>query len=225
MDLLLTEELMLLALDDEKGTIVPHAGTSLDFGLAGAVLIELKRAGLIRIENHKVIPADGLSASDQISGEPLLDTCWQQIRKAHISHTVRYWISRLGGKMHPLRAELIDGLVRKGILEKKAGRVLWLFKSSRYPMVNSAYENRLRARIRAIVLENHQPDMKEYVLLALIKACSLLPELFPDAKEQQTAIGQMDSLLASNQYAEAIDEAVQEIQQMILNVAIMGVVR
>ncbi len=40
----LAEELLLLALNEEKGTVVFAASTALPYGLAGALLIELAQA-------------------------------------------------------------------------------------------------------------------------------------------------------------------------------------
>jgi hypothetical protein len=64
-DLLLAEELLLLSLDDEKGS--DQTWSSLDGGLAGALLLELTEDGALRLDgDDKLVP--GASAP----ADPLL---------------------------------------------------------------------------------------------------------------------------------------------------------
>ncbi|RLE17804.1 MAG: GPP34 family phosphoprotein, partial [Acidobacteria bacterium] len=68
MKLTLSEQLLLLALKDEKGTVVSKAGIALDFGLAGALLLEMTVSGRINIRDGKLIVQNATP-----SGDPLID--------------------------------------------------------------------------------------------------------------------------------------------------------
>ncbi len=54
MQLRLAEELLLIALDDEKGTIISSAYLAIGYGLAGAILMEMAENKKIEIEGKKI---------------------------------------------------------------------------------------------------------------------------------------------------------------------------
>ena len=62
----LAEELLLLALNEEKGTVLTAASMALPYGLAGALLVELIEAGLVRIEGKELVAALRGSARDEM---------------------------------------------------------------------------------------------------------------------------------------------------------------
>ena len=66
MRLSLAEELLLLSLRDDKGTVVNSASMGLPFGLAGAVLMELALQEKIRIEGKKLVAAPAGEIGDAI---------------------------------------------------------------------------------------------------------------------------------------------------------------
>jgi hypothetical protein len=51
---MLATDLLLLALDDERGTVLSQAAIGLDYGLAGALVMELALRGRIRIDDEAV---------------------------------------------------------------------------------------------------------------------------------------------------------------------------
>ncbi len=53
----LAEELLLLAMHEEKGTVLLRAATALPYGLAGALVIELVEAGLLRLDGKNLVAA------------------------------------------------------------------------------------------------------------------------------------------------------------------------
>lgn len=54
----IAEALILLGTDDEKGTAVSSASSSLNYGLTGSILSELAMMGRIELKDGKVILAD-----------------------------------------------------------------------------------------------------------------------------------------------------------------------
>ena len=78
--LFLHEEIMLLALRDEKGTF--EFGSMYNYALAGAILAELLLAGRISVESGKKKLIDLMSREPM--GDPVIDECLQEIVSANV---------------------------------------------------------------------------------------------------------------------------------------------
>lgn len=158
----LAEELLLLALDDEKGKEI---AASLDYGLSGAMLLELALKGRLQID------ADEVSISDPSStGNPLLDKIATKIAQSKRKRSAQHWITNLN---MAIKERVLTGLVEKGILRREEKRFLRVFKVQRYPLADAAVEREVRDRLRAVVLTDATPAPRDVMLISLISACSL----------------------------------------------------
>ena len=174
----LMEELLLLALDDEKGKIIFSSSSALPYGLRGALLLELALMKKIDVVNKKLVVIN-----DNPTENSLLNNALEMIANHHKQKKVKYWVSKLKSKMKQLRKDLLSGLMDKGIIEKKDEKILWLIPTKRYPTKNPIPENEVRSRIIDIVLHNKQADERSLMLISLINSCSLIKEVF--AKEDR----------------------------------------
>ena len=62
----LAEELLVLALDDSNGKVHSSAAASLEFGLAGAILMDLGLAGKLSFEQERLEVVDAAPVGDSI---------------------------------------------------------------------------------------------------------------------------------------------------------------
>lgn len=169
----LPEELLLLALHDEKGSVIPAAATVLNGALTGAVLMELGLAG--RLQDA----ADGaLIADPRPTGDALLDEAAQRIADADRPRLASYWVGRLARSMPGLKDRLLGGLVARGVLERRERRILWIFPTRSFPLADAASEQQARDRIRAVILDEQVPDQRTSALIGLVRACNLIDEVF-----------------------------------------------
>ncbi len=183
MELKLYEELLMLGLDDETGEIILPASAALPYGIAGAVLLELYFAGKVKFENEKIIPL-----TKEFPEDPILDEALKLI-SSYKSESAKYWIRNINSEMGHLVERIENGLVQKKILQKIEKKILWIIPVERYPTLDAISEANLRIHIRAIVLENAEPDDRMLALLSLIKASNLIDELFlKDERKQATKI-------------------------------------
>jgi hypothetical protein len=93
-------------------------------------------------------------------------------------------------------------LVEAGILAQDRRKVMGIFSSKSWPMVDGAPEAELRSRISDVLDRGDQPDQLTGCVIALIEAAGVLPVLLPTkekdlrkartarAKELATADGQ-----------------------------------
>src|SRR4051812_3224499 len=144
----LPEELLLLALHDEKGSVIPAAASVLNGALVGAILMELGLAGRIQ-EN----PDDTLFVDPTPTGDAIVDEASQRMSEADRPRLASYWVGRLARRMPRLKDRLLEQLVARGVLERRERRILWIFPARSFPLADAAAEQQARDRIRSVVLE------------------------------------------------------------------------
>ena len=162
---LIAEDLLLLLLDDEKGTVV---GTShLQTVLGGAVLIELAhdRCGDRRGE-------EGMWKSAKVRAQPDAAPDDELLRRAagvvaEKERSAQDLVNRLG---KGLKDELLDRLEQRGILERREDKVLGLFPRTRWPAVDSSHEDAVRRDLTAALVQGVQPEQRTACLIALLSA-------------------------------------------------------
>jgi hypothetical protein len=136
---MLATDLLLLALDDERGIVLPQAALGLDYGLAGAIVMELALHGRIRVDD------DVVSVSGPASDDALLDDALRAIAAAP-GKNLSHWVWHLSRDLGGLRQRLLDRLVMQGTLEKREKRVLLLFHRNVYPERDARVEHDPRHR-------------------------------------------------------------------------------
>jgi len=202
MKLSLAEELLLLSLRDDKGTVLCSASVGLPFGLAAAVLMELAIKEKIRIEGKKLVAAP---AGD--TGDAILDECLNLIRAATKPKTVQSWISRLGGRKSIQRSYL-DRLVQKRVLRREERRILWVFPADRYPTSNPLEELEVRRRLRQTAFTATAPNARTRFLVSLVRACDLIGEVFTDRDERKKAKKRFAELVKEEAFGKAAADQV-----------------
>ncbi|MBE0477933.1 GPP34 family phosphoprotein [Candidatus Aerophobetes bacterium] len=184
------EELLLLALDDEKGVIIDK--TSIGYGLVGALLMDLSLMDRIEVDLDNLRLVDALP-----TGDSLFDWVLARIARSRETRTVAYWIITLRQESKDIEEQVLERLIHKQILREEEQKILWVFARRRYPMQNDREEKEVKTRIRSVVLSDDIPDSRDVVLISLIKACYLTNEIFseeelPKVEKRIEQIARMD---------------------------------
>lgn len=157
----LAEELLLLAYD-EKGNIVCNL-TALNNALTGALLIELLLLRRVSFEQNYLVLIDTRSTGDDI-----LDEVVSLIEQHSHLLNPQQWINRLQSQMHNIRGRLLAQLIEEDILTVNEEQFLWIFKSFRYPEVDTSYKRAILNRIRIAVSETKTIPLRTNALIGLI---------------------------------------------------------
>lgn len=208
----LAEELMLLALDDEKGNVLTAA---LDYGLSGAMLLELALNGKLQID------ADKVSISDpRATGASLLDKVAAKISQSKRKRSSQHWISNLN---MPIKKHVLADLVEKGILRHEEKRFLRIFKVERYPLADALVEQEVRDRLRSVVLAGTTPTQRDIMLISLINACDLKKALL-SRDESKSSAKRIAEITDGNYIGDATTAAVSNATTAAVSAATMAAV-
>ncbi|MFQ5822601.1 MAG: GPP34 family phosphoprotein [bacterium] len=202
----LAEELLLLSWHDEKGTVLSSASMSLQYGLSGAVLMELSLMGRLHIDKKNLVVVDATPTGDDI-----LDEALTIIKHSKRKRNAQYWVSKLSREIKNLKERLLNRLIHKGILKKEEHRILWVFPSQRYPTEDAKVEQEVRDGIRAIILDGKTPEPRMAVLISLVNACNLVGEIF-SREERKVARKRVKEIAKSNLIGMAVSDTVAGIQ-------------
>jgi Golgi phosphoprotein 3 len=216
-DLWLHEEVLLLALKDEKGT--PHSA-QYSFALGGAMLAELLlQERLILEEKPRKKPLkkgkkpDYLVAVDnpKALSDPILDECLHRVSTSKKPRSPQDWVTRFA-QLKDAKRRIAVGLCRKGILREREDRILVLFRRTAYPTLDGAPERRVLARVlEAVTGDSQELDPRTAVLVALANGTGILKpvlgkDLVKQRKDRIKEIGEGDIV------GEATKAAVQAAQ-------------
>ena len=161
---LIAEDLLLLLLDDEKGT--PSSWVGVQTVLGGAVLAELALRGLVTVEEE---PSAWRSATVHATGDaaddPVLDDALATV--AEKPRAASDLVDRLG---RDLQDTLAERLAERGVLERKDSKVLGIFSRTRWPAADTTRETDVRRTLAAVLLEGQEPDERTRALVALLRA-------------------------------------------------------
>jgi len=202
-ELWLHEEVLLLALKDEKGT--PNAGM-FTIAMGGALLADLllnerfvleekprkkplkpgkKPAYLVAVDNPKPL------------ADPVLDECLHRVVTSKKPRSPQEWVTRFG-QLKDLRRRVAVGLCRKGILREREDRILVLFRRTAYPTLDGAPERRVVDRLQdAVAGDSLDLDARTAVMVALANGTGILKhvlgkDLVKQRKDRIKEIGEGD---------------------------------
>lgn len=178
--LYLHQELILLALRDDKGTF--SAGMFI-YAVAGAMVSELLLQEKIAATDDKkqfvsVVDASPLS-------DPILNELLQKIRESAKPKSLQHWVSS-AAHLAKLRHRIAQQLCDMGILKEDEKKILWLFTQKVYPELDGSYEDAIRIKMANVMFHpDAKPDSKTLVLISLAHHTDLLkPNFAPEELRQ-----------------------------------------
>lgn len=207
-ELRLYEEILLLALKDEEGTVAP--GAMYQYAVGGAILAELllaRRIGVIEEKRRKLVEV----LDNAPLGDDLLDECLTKIRIAKKRASLQTWVTKFAG-IRNLLHRVAWGLCRRDILQMDEKKVLLLFTRTVYPEVNLEPERHVIDRLHeAVFTDTPQVDERTVVLLSLARSAGILPVVF-DKKQLKTRKARIEQVVNGELTGKAAKEAIEAMQ-------------
>lgn len=212
-DLGLHERALLLALDDDRGTI--HQAAMYAYAVAGGILAELLLAERIRLEERpgkKKALVEVASATQ--TGDPVVDEVLEKIRTAKRRAPLDRWVARVAQTSN-LKHRVAQRLAWKGVLRATEDRVLLLFRRRIYPELDPEPERELAASLREAVLgDSDDVDARTAILAAMGWRAGLLRPVL-DRKQLKARKQRLESLAKGDAVAGATKAAIAATQAAI----------
>ena len=199
------EEIILLLLRDDDGRFVHIPSWSLEYAIAGGVLMDLAMENRIDTDLENLILIDATPV-----GESLLDPTLAEIAAGEL-HDTRYWVEHTSKKASVIREEALSRLVDLGILERQDDRFLWVFRSRRYPVIDGRAEREVKLRLTGVLFSDEIPDPRDVMLICLADACGIFREMF-SRRELSQATARIDQVRRLDLIGQAMTQAIHDIE-------------
>lgn len=206
----LYESFILLALDRLKGKFLIDS-LSLNYGLAGALLLQLTKDELISVEQKKIVVKNNGSRENKI-----LDDCLTLIKSSRKIRSAKYWVNKIGSRAGKYKIQILNDLVDKRILSVKKRKVLWIFTITNYPVIDNTQIDEVKNRLVDIVLNYRKPELDELLMLSLVNSCKLTRIIFPNKNDHKKANERLKELTKNIEIGETIAQTIKEIQAAVI---------
>lgn len=200
------EEVVLLLLQDTGGRLVRVPAWSLNYALAGGVLMELALENRIDTDLDNLLLIDAAPVDDS-----LLDPYLAQIAAAAEKHDAAYWLDQIADAADSIYAATLARLVERGILEQRDDRILWVFRSRRYPAVDGVAEREVKLRIMGVLFSDEIPDPRDVMLICLADACGIFSHLL-SRQELSQVTTRIEQVRRLDLIGQAMSQAIQDIE-------------
>ena len=208
-ELNLLEKYLLIALDDDKGSFV-NDSIHLHYGFAGAILLEMAIRGKIEVFGEKIILKDRATEKEIALNKAI------ELMVEEGGMKTKDLVGKLSKKASEFKNDTLQKLINKGVLEKKEGKILWIFPNDKYPTQNNLPENKLRQRLNDVVLYGKKAEAEDVMLLSLINVAGLTKEAFRDAEDRKAIAKKIEAMTSDMKLSQVINASIREIQAAIM---------
>ncbi len=193
--LTLTQELILMLLNEETGYFHQVPGWHLNCAVVGAVLAELSLRSRIDTDMESLFLVD-----ESETGNPALDLILKEIAAESGQRNAQYWIERLAPRAESIIDSVLDRLVDLKILEYHDGEFWTLAPTAwRGELYGKSEEGTagqfIRTRISRVIFTDEIPDPRDVIIICLINTCDVFRFIFQlddEAEERIEFICKMD---------------------------------
>ncbi len=199
------EEMILLMLNDDDGRFARVPSVSLEYALAGGVLMDLALENRIDTDLEKLILIDATP-----TGDSLLDPTLAEIAEGG-ENDARYWIERTAARSDEIRELVLERLVNQGILERADDRFMWVFKSRRYPTIDGEAQREVKLRITGVLFSDEIPDPRDIVIICLSDACGIFKSIFT-SQELDRVTPRIEQVKRLDLIGQAMTQAIHDLE-------------
>ena len=191
----LTEELILILLNEGNGYFHQVPGWDLNCAIIGGVLAELSLHARIDTDKDSLFLLDSRE-----TGDPTLDPVLKTIAEEPTPRKAQYWIERLAPRAESIIDMTLDRLVEMKILEYHDGEFYTLSRTAGHMglFADSTGPNRLqfvKTRISNVIFNNELPEPRDIIIICLVNTCDVFRFMFPldeTAEERIDFVCKMD---------------------------------
>ncbi|MGH3351109.1 MAG: GOLPH3/VPS74 family protein [Nocardioides sp.] len=212
--MLIAEDLLLLVLDDEKGTL---ASSWVQQALGGAILTELAMAGSVEVmPKSGFTPAKAMAVPGRRPDEPILAAAYDSLAVKPMS--AKNAVTNLGKGLHEaLAARLCD----RNILRRRDDRILGIFPRTTWPAADSTHENAVRGQLVSVLVQGATPDARTGPLIALLSSIDLAHKVVDTRGVGAGAVKKRAKEIARGDWAaKGVKDAIEEVMAVMTTVMV-----
>jgi golgi phosphoprotein 3 len=205
------EELLLLSHDEKTGHFL-NMDDAMP-ALAGAVLMELAIRDRIDTDLDKLMVVDATP-----TGEPVLDRILAQMVAEPGTHSTDDWVDFLKHNGQEIHDAALARLIERGILRREESKILWVFGTRRYPLIENHEQQEVKLRIANLLMSDEIPDARDVVIIALAQSCGLLEHIF-SVDELESSKARIEQIVRLDLIGQAVRAAIENLRIQTISLA------
>ena len=209
--LTISEEVLLLFLDDGKGTFIRGPDIHVELAMSGAVLMDLALANRIDTDPERLFVVDRSPVGDEV-----LDRLLTRIAASEQERSTEYWLNWIREDVPEIMGHFIDRLVDRGILRRMEEKILWVFETRRYPVIDDREEREVKRRITSVLFSDEIPDPRDIVIIGIVNACDLL-EVILHHREVEKVRDRAEQIAKMDFIGQAVNNTINDVRASILS--------
>lgn len=215
LNLSLPDQLMLLSLDDDKGSF-DASGIYLSYNLIGSAIAELVINGNIKLVDKTLVAASSEGITHPFLSKFYTDftTKWDGKKsKAILQHFALHFTT--------FKELIINHLVGLDILKVEHKKILWVFKSKKFPQNNGLPESLLRSSLKRKLKGIEPLTEKDICLIKFLLTTGLIKQFKPQHKKLSLFKKETEQLLKAAAVPEHFKILQQEIDDSIITAIVV----
>jgi hypothetical protein len=213
--LTLAEDIILLLLDDDTGKLASIDLMTLNYAMAGAVLMDLALRNKIDNDLESLIVADSTP-----TGLQMLDTYLDKISSENKENNTRYWLTELSNYGEDIVDSALNMLVEKKILKTEEKKILWVIGTRVYPMIDDKEEKEVKRRIIDLLMSDEIPTPQDVVLVSLMDTCSLFTTIL-SSKEVEKLSSRIEQIKKLDLIGQEVTKVLERLRSDIAEAMLM----
>jgi len=213
--LTLAEDIILLLLDDDTGKLASIDLMTLNYAMAGAVLMDLALRNKIDNDLESLIVADSTP-----TGLQMLDTYLDKISSENKENNTRYWLTELSNYGEDIVDSALNMLVEKKILKTEEKKILWVIGTRVYPMIDDKEEKEVKRRIIDLLMSDEIPTPQDVVLVSLMDTCSLFTMIL-SSKEVEKLSSRIEQIRKLDLIGQEVNKVLERLRSDIAEAMLM----
>jgi golgi phosphoprotein 3 len=204
------EKFLMIAHHPEKGRFM-ISGMFIQFGIAGAILLDMSLEERIDILNKRLIlKTPGTSA------DPLTNEVTTLISRDPRPRRVGYWVRRLARRYNKYKRQVLESLAAKRMVRIEERKFLGLIPYRRSYLIESYTRSNLIRQIKNDILVNsREPSYANMAIAGLMEACRMQRILSDDREELKNIRIRLKKILKESPVADVVSQTVRQVQAAI----------
>lgn len=218
MDLDTLEQFLLLAQHPSKGRF-SVSGLHIQYGLAGAILLEMTKMEVLSLSDEKVQLKKGLKFD-----HPIFKTCSDLIYQSKKDRKIRYWINKFARQSKKTKWFVIHSLVKKRLLRIEERKFLGLIPYKKTYLIESKTRDTLIQQLKSSILSGQNIKQEDLMTLGLVEACKMHKLFSNDKQELKSIQKSLKKVIKDSPIASTVNQTIIEVQAAILTAIIASTV-
>jgi golgi phosphoprotein 3 len=202
--------LLLLAQHPQKRRFIAP-GTELNYGITGAVLLDMSFQGVFTIEGKRLVIKNKNKLSD-----PIQNVFLQKVLISKKDRRLAYWVAKLSRHANRNKWALMAILEKKKLVKIEQKHFLGIIPYKRSLLIEQKTRMQLIQEINKCVLSSKEHTQEELALLAMIEVCKLHKVIAKDKEQAKLIKKELKIIIKESPIAQTVESTIKEIQAAII---------